>query len=168
MINREMTAYSFGSTVTETEKVINGVKVNEIVEIFEDLGYECKLGTELTGVSGARHQFDIVARKDTEIVVIDLVSFRASLLDAPVSDDEVSEQMSIAGLRMRVKGWDCGAYQRIIIHLSSYFSNDSSRVSQYDPFEQFLKEFDIQVIKCTNVHGAAEKLQALIGAVEAS
>ncbi|MDG6995154.1 MAG: hypothetical protein JRN52_04450 [Nitrososphaerota archaeon] len=151
------------------DKLVNGIKVNEIVDIFEELGYECRVDAQLTGTSGARHPFDIVARKDSEIVVIDFVSFRSSILDTPASDDEVAEKVSMATLRMRVKGWDCGAYQRIIIHLSSYFSvsGEESRASKFDPFEQFLKEFDIKMIRSADIESAAKKLYALIGAVEA-
>ena len=156
-------------TQRKNDALVNGIKVNEIVDIFEQLGYECKVEAELTGMSGARHPFDIIARRDSEIVVIDIVSFRSSILDTPASDDEVAEQVSMAALRMRVKGWDCGAYQRIIIQLSSYFSvtGEENRASKYDPFEQFLKEFDIKMIQSSDVESAAKKLYALVGAVEA-
>lgn len=39
---------------------VNGVNVDQIVDVFESLGYECKVNSELKGASGIKHQFDIV------------------------------------------------------------------------------------------------------------
>ncbi|MCL4518712.1 MAG: hypothetical protein M1587_05890 [Thaumarchaeota archaeon] len=159
---------NFSSSRKDTDSIVGGVRVNGIIDLFENLGYECETNTRLTGMSGARHQFDIVARRDTELVVIDVISLRASILDTPASDDEVAEQISMGALRMRVKGWDCGAYQKMIIHLSSYFSTDDndSGASQHDPFEQFLKDFDIKVIRAADIQSAGKKIQTMLNAVE--
>ncbi|MCL4517764.1 MAG: hypothetical protein M1587_01040 [Thaumarchaeota archaeon] len=156
---------SFEPAQQRKDLKINGIRINGVVSLFERQGFDCEVNAELTGMSGARHSFDIVARRDSEIVVVDIVSFRASILDTPASDDEVAEQISIAALRMRVKGWDCGAYQRIIIHLSSHFS-DGQRVSEHDPFEHFLNEFDIQVIRSADIQDAGRKIEGMLSAVE--
>lgn len=153
----------------DKDQVVNGVKVDEIITIFESLGYECAVNSELEGASGVKHPFDIIARRDSEIVVMDLVSFRSSILDTPASDAEVIERVQIAGIQIRAKAWDCSAYQCLIIYLSSYFSSDDSyRTSPYDPFELFLKQNDIKVVRSADLRGASEKIRTILGAVECS
>ena len=155
------------SSPTEKDQIVNGVNVGQIVEIFESLGYECKVNSELHGTSGVKHPFDIIARRDAEIIVTEVVSFRASILDTPASDSEVIERIQIAGIQVRAKAWDCGAYQCLIVYLSSYFSDlDSQHTSKYDPFELFLRQNDIKVVRSATMQGAAEKLRALLGEVE--
>ena len=167
MIANAKASSTFASHRREIVHLVKGIKVDEIVDIFERLGYECKVDSELDGRSGAKHPFDIIARRDSEIIVIDIVSFRASILDTPASDAEVSEQLQVAGIKIRAKGWDCEAYQRFIIYLSSYFSSgEVCNTSQYDPFELFLKQNDIKIVKSVDVRGAAEKLHAMLNAVE--
>ena len=159
---------TFASSQPVKGQLVNGVNVDEIMEIFWSLGYECRVNSELAGASGVKHPFDIIARRDSEIIVMDLVSFRASILDTPASDAEVVERIQIAGIQIRAKAWDCGAYQCLVIYLSSYFSvggyTDNS--SQYDPFELFLKQNDIKIVKSSDIRGAAEKLRALLASVE--
>lgn len=152
----------------EKDQLVDGIKVDEIIDIFESLGYECKVNSELKGASGVKHPFDIIARRDTEIIVLDIVSFRSSVLDTPASDSEVIERIQIAGIKIRAKGWDCGAYQCVIIYLSSYFSNGdgSDHSSKYDPFTLFLKQNDIKIVKSANIRGAGDRLRALFSGVE--
>ena len=147
-------------------QLVNGINVDGIVEIFEDLGYECQVNSEVTGMSGVKHPFDIVAKKDSELVVADIVSFRASILDTPASDSEVLERVQMAGIRIRAKGWDCDAYQSFVICLSSYFSDVNEQGSKYDPFELFLKQNDIKVVRSADIQGASEKIRTLLGMVE--
>ncbi len=146
--------------------MVNGINVDGIVEIFEDLGYECEVNSEIKGTSGVKHPFDIIAKKDSELVVADIVSFRSSILDTPASDAEVLERVQIGGIQIRAKGWDCGAYQSFVICLSSYFSDVSESGSKYDPFELFLKQNDIKMIRSSNIQGASEKLKALFDTIE--
>ena len=113
---------TFASSQPVKGQLVNGVNVDEIIEIFWSLGYECRVNSQLAGASGVKHPFDIIARRDSEIIVMDLVSFRASILDTPASDAEVVERIQIAGIQIRAKAWDCGAYQCLVIYLSSYFS----------------------------------------------
>lgn len=152
---------------SQFENVVNGIKVDEIVNIFEDLGYECNVNSELQGASGVKHPFDIIARRDSEIIVTEVVSFRASILDTPASDSEVVERLQIAGIQVRAKAWDCGAYECLIVYLSSYFSDgDSQHTSKYDPFELFLRQNDIKVVRSATMQRAAQRLRALLGEVE--
>lgn len=160
---------TFLSPRTEKNLLVNGFKVDEIVEIYESLGYECKVNSELQGASGIKHSFDIIATKDSEVIVTDIVSFRSSILDTPASDAEVAERLQIAGIQIRAKAFDCGAYQCLIVFLSSYFSGGESYLkSEFDPFELFLKQNDIKVVQSANVRGASEKLRTLFGSVEAN
>ena len=158
---------SFSSLRLEKGQLVNGINVDGIVEIFEDLGYECQVNSAVQGTSGVKHPFDIVAKKDSELVVADIVSFRSSILDTPASDAEVMERVQIGGIQIRAKGFDCGAYQSFVICLSSYFSDaGSDSGSRYDPFELFLKQNDIKMVRSANIQGASEKLKALLGTVE--
>lgn len=162
-----MSSATSASSHLRRDQIVNGVKVKEIVEIFETLGYECKVNSELVGASGVKHPFDIVAKRDSEMVVLDIVSLRASILDTPASDVEVTEKLQIAGIAMRAKAWDCGVYQRFIVYLSSYLAfNEGVQGSKYDPYELFLQQSNIQIVKSTDARTAAEKLQNLLGAEE--
>ena len=145
---------------------VNGVRVNEIVEIFETLGYECNVGAELTGESGARHPFDIVAKKGAEVVVVDLMIFRSSILDTPASDFEIHEQLSKSAIYMRIKSWDCRPSDRVIVHLSSYLCNDGQELTEHDPVRTFLSEYDIKLISSANMQQAAKKLESIFCEVE--
>ncbi len=150
----------------EKGQLVNGINVDGIVEIFEDLGYECQVNFDVTGMSGAKHPFDIVAKKDSELVVADIVSFRASILDTPASDEEILERVQMAGIQIRAKGWDCDAYQSFVICLSSYFSDVNEQASKYDPFELFLKQNDIKIVRSADIRGASEQIRTLLGTVE--
>jgi hypothetical protein len=157
------------SAFTTKDVVVNGIRVNELVEVFEALGYECKVGTRLTGTSGVEHDFDIIATMGSEIVVIDMIVFRASILDTPASDFEISDILANEAVRMRVKSWDCKPYARIIIHLSSYLCNSENGVSnRHDPLQRFLNEFEINLIQAADIPAAAKKLQVLLSQVEAA
>lgn len=151
---------AFVSSKLKKGQHVNGLNVDKIVEIMENLGYECKVGSKLRGTSGIEHPFDFIATRNNEIIVADIVSFRASILDAPTNDSEVIERIQLAGIQIRAKGWDCGAYQSFIIYLSSYFSaGDGYPTSKYDPFELFLKQNNIKVVKSVNMTEAANKLR---------
>lgn len=151
----------------EKGQLVSGINVDGIVEIFENLGYECKVKSEVQGKSGVKHPFDIIAKRDSELIVADVVSFRSSILDTPASDVEVLEQVQKAGIQIRVKGWDCGSYQSFVICLSSYFSEVASDSgSKYDPFELFLMQNDIKVVRSADIKRASEKLKALLDSVE--
>ena len=145
---------------------VNSLNVDEIVGIMENLGYECKVGSKLRGTSGIEHPFDLIAKKDNEIIVADIVSFRVSILDAPANDAEVIERIQIAGIKIRAKGWDCGAYQSFIIYLCSHLSaSDSYPTSKFDPFQLFLKQNNIKIVRSADMTEAARKLNdALTGA----
>lgn len=154
---------TFASARIEGNQIVNGVKVNEIIDIFQNLGYECEVNSELVGTSGVKHPFDIIAKRDSELIVADIMSSRASILDTPASDVEVIEKLQLAGIAMRAKAWDCGVYQRFIIYLSSYLALDESEhVSKYDPYELFLQQSNIEMIRSTDVSHAAEKLRNLL------
>ena len=163
-----MTAPTLSSLTPEKDLLVNGIRVNEIVKAFESLGYQCEVNTKLKGTSGTEHPFDIVSRKDSEIVVVDIVTFRASILDTPASDAQVLERLQMAGIQIRAKAWDCGTYQSVIIYLSSYFTNSDNSVltGKYDPFELFLKQNNIKIVRSTDVRGAAKKLRAHLASVE--
>lgn len=154
---------TLGTSRMEGDQTVNGIKVNEIVDIFQNLGYECEVNSELVGTSGVKHPFDIIAKRDSEIVVADIVTLRASILDSPASDVEVTERLQIAGIAMRAKAWDCGVYQRFVIYLSSYLGSDESeRASKYDPYELFLQQSNIEMVKSSDVSHAAEKIRNLL------
>ena len=154
------------SSHMQGDQFVSGVKVNEVVEVFQGLGYECEVNSELVGTSGVKHPFDIVAKRDGEIIVADLVSFRTSILDTPLSDMEVTEKLQLAGITMRAKAWDCGVYQRFIIYLSSHLSIESDRKSKFDPYELFLQQSNINIVQSADASHAAEKLRTHLGTVE--
>ena len=150
--------------------VVNGIKVNDIVEVFDSLGFKCRVGEKLVGTSGVEHDFDIIATLGLETAVIDLVIFRASILDTPASDYEISDLLSNEAVRMRVKSWDCRPYAKIIIHLSSYLSPSADDImlgNTHDPLQRFLNEFEINLIQAPNIPAAAKKLHTLLSQVEA-
>ncbi len=159
---------TFESSKLEENQLVNGINVDAIVKIFAGLGYECEVNSELQGQSGVKHPFHIIAQRDSEVIVLDIVSFRSSLLDTPASDAEVVERLQMAGIQIRAKGWDCGVYQSFIVYLSSHFSISSTEVStgRYDPFDLFLKQSDISVIKSANMRDAADKLRTMFDKVE--
>lgn len=154
--------------IMNKDQLVCGVNVDEIVKIFENLGYECKVNWELQGQSGVMHPFDIIAQRGSEAIVLDLVSFRASLLDTPASDAEVIEQLQISGIQIRAKGWDCGVYQSFVVYLTSHLSASSDEIlaSRYDPFGLFLKQNNITIIRSENIRDVADKLQTMFDKVE--
>jgi exonuclease V gamma subunit len=167
--NKEVLRQILSSGRDQREDVLlKGIKVNEILDFFSSLGYTCQADGEIRGKSGARHHFDIIASKDSEIIVIDIVSFRTSILDTPASDLELAEQSTNAALQMRVKGWDCGVYQMVLLQLSSTYcgSPDEERRNQYDPFEQFLKESNITMVCSGDVETAAKRIKSIINNAE--
>ena len=159
---------TFETSRLEENQLVNGINVEAIVKIFENLGYECKVNEKLQGQSGVKHPFHIIAQRDSEVIVLDIVSFRASVLDTPASDAEVTERLQLAGIQIRAKGWDCGVYQSFIVYLSSHFSVSSDEIStgRYDPFDLFLKQNDIKVIQSDNMRDAADKLQVMFDKME--
>lgn len=156
----------FVSSELKKGQLVNGLNVDEIVDIMENLGYECKVGSKLKGTSGVEHPFDLIATKGDEIIVVDVVSFRSSILDAPANDAEVVERIQFAGIEIRAKGWDCGAYQSFVINLSSYFGGESYPASKHDPFELFLEQNNIKIIRSANMTEAARKLGDSLTLVE--
>lgn len=155
-----------GYSQRNTDATVNGVRVNEIVDILENLGYSCNIDAEVIGESGFEHRFDIVAEKDSEVIVFDIVSCRASMLDV-LSDDEVSEQISLELLRMRAKSLDCRPSLSVVVHLSSYFlGSEESVPSKYDPIQQLSAEFNIRIVRSPDAQGAVKELSRIMTSKE--
>jgi hypothetical protein len=151
----------------EKDSSVKGIKLNEIIDAFERLGYSCKTRSELVGQSGYKHIFDIVAGSGSDTIVIDIISNRTSILDALPSDYEISDQISFELLRMRAKTLDCGPSLAIIIQLTSYFSDsDGNCTSQYGPIEQISAQYKIKVIRSSTIAGAARKILGLMNSGE--
>ena len=146
--------------------LVNGVNVTKLVEVFEDLGFECEVGGELTGMSGISHPFDIIARNDAEVLVLDLMVFRSTILDTPASDHEVSQQLWKTAVTMRIKSWDSKPTQSMILHLSSYLHNEDQGLSEHDPLRGFLNQFEIKLIRSADMQHAADKLRTFLAEVE--
>lgn len=149
------------------DAVVNGINLSELVDLFESLDYDCETNSELRGISGMRHQFDIVARKGQEIIVIDIVSYRSSLLDTCASDDESAEQILTSAVQMRAKGWDSQVYQSIIIHLCSS-GMEAERDLSYagEPLAKILRQINIELIRTPDMRNGLEQLTNVLRTVE--
>lgn len=165
----EVTSSTVQSLGREKGKSVHGTHVDEILQVFESLGYEVSINSKLEGTTGVEHPFDIIARRDSETIVVDLISFRASILDTPASDVEVVAQIQLAGIQIRAKGWDCKVYESFIVYLSSCLSASDANgllVGEHDPFELFLKQNHISTVRSANIKEAAERLRTHLSPAE--
>ncbi len=170
-------AESLASTIrpcsqrTEKDVIVNGFNVRGILDLFGSLGYLCETNSTLQGESGATHRFDIVAKKDSETLVMDILAFRSSILDTGASKDESEEQIWAAAVQMRAKGFDCQIYHSIILHLSSVLpgleDHDSTSKESHLALEKLLRDLNIQLIRSSDIAGASKALTSLLCSVEA-
>lgn len=160
--NAATIATTFREGAKDEERLDNGINVTGISELFRSLGYDCEIDSKLLGTSGTRHQFDIVAKRGSEIVVIDFVTFRNSLLDAPMSEQESQDKVLEAAIRMHVKGWDCQAYHTIIAHFSSSLQDENQGDMAKDvtrrQFAQALRDLKVELIESPDIKGIVSNL----------
>ncbi len=90
-----------GSVATEAK--VYGVGLKPMSNILESHGFSSSLKSSLRGISGAIQNFDIVARKDSLTIVIDVL---------PSADKKKCE---MALINMRAKTWDCAPELAIAI-----------------------------------------------------
>lgn len=77
--------------------------VRDVIDLLESSDYDCNAPGRLLGVSGADHEFDIVARRGLKTIVISsLCEFDESMLE-----------MRLMSLRAMV--WDCSPDLAIVI-----------------------------------------------------
>jgi hypothetical protein len=156
---------------TEKDVIVNGYNVRGILDLFGNLGYICETNTTLQGKSGATHRFDIVAKRDSEMLVMDILAFRSSILDTGASKDESEERIWVAAVQMRAKGFDCQIYHSIILHLSSFLpgleDHDSSSKENHERLEKLLRDLNIQLVRSSDIAGASKGLTSLLCSVEA-
>lgn len=162
MMGQKIISKEASKAALERPLLVNGLDVSKVVDAFEDRGYVCQVGSELIGSSGIHQPFDIIASKGAEIVVIDLMSFRSSILDTPASDYEISAELWKCALTMRIKSWDCGLPQSIILHLSSYLCNGEQVLVEHDPLLGFLSQFNIKLFSSADMQQAAKKLEMFL------
>lgn len=155
-------------------EIVNGIDIREIIELFSTLGYDCEIDCMITGTSGTKHHFDILARKGSEIIVMNIVAFRRSLLDTIASDEESNEQILVAAVQMRTMAWDCQAYHAVILHLNSSLSGeDAQRENEISPKEdgtleltRVLRQMKIELVRSPDIDGVIPKLNKLLCAKE--
>lgn len=157
------------------KKKVDGIDVSEILELFSILGYDCEIDAMVTGLSGTKHHFDIVARKGPEVLVIDIVAFRRSLLDTIASDEESDEQILLTAVQMRAMAWDCQAYHAIILHLNSSLSREEGKTiienkislqEDINDVSNILRRMKIELIRSSDIHGVIPKFKRMLCATE--
>ena len=147
--------------------VVNGIDVSEIVELFSSLGYECEINARIVGTSGMEHHFDILARRGTESIVIDMLAYRKSLLDTIATEEESVEQIWSTAVQMRAKAWDCKLYYTIILHLTSNLSAEENDViSPSEDYNAMLRDdlgrMRIDLIQSSNIQGVVPRLKSML------
>ena len=151
----------------QRDLVVSGLRVNEIVSFFEgELGYACEINADIAGESGAIHHFDIIANKDCERIVIDIVQLRSSILDSFASEVDAQEELVRKVVEMRAKSWDCKIDFSVVLRVTSFLSLDTQGNDASNEFQLFLQEQNIEVVEAPDIKTATVKIKESLNAVE--
>ena len=113
--------------------------VKPVVLLFEEEGYIVSPTGVVTGVSGASHRFDVVAEKDGERVLVDIIR----------SNQAVGE---FSVLHVFVKSLDVGNSKSILIVIPDLTETASKLANQYN----------LKIIKAKNIKEAVTNLREIL------